>query len=71
MDEKGFQELRERLQKANGLRSRVAKCKLSIAEYSHMADAAEPFSNRQEFAKKKLSYWMEELDKAKNKYSIF
>lgn len=71
MDEKGFQELRERLQKANGLRSRISKCKLSVAEYSHILDAAQPFSNRQEFAKKKLEYWMSELDKAKKKYANF
>lgn len=71
MDEKGFQELRERLQKANGLRSRISKCRESVIEYSRLVDTAEPMSNRQEWAKKKLDYWMAELDKAKKKYLEF
>lgn len=71
MDEKSFQELRERLQKANGLRSRISKCKQEVASYTHLSDSAIHGSNREEFLKKKLTYFLNQLDAARKKYEDF
>lgn len=71
MDEKSFQELRERLQKANGLRSRIKKCKDCVTSYTRLESVAIPFSNGHEQAKKKLDYWLKQLDAAREKFNNF
>lgn len=71
MDEVKYQELKDRYQKANGLRSRISKCKEAVASWSHLFDVALHGSNTQEFNKKKLDYWLIQLDKAKEAYAKF
>lgn len=68
MNTEEFTKLKETVSKGNGLLARIKKCKENVVLYTRFYDAAVELSNRQEWAKKKLNYWLTQLDKANKEF---
>jgi len=63
-----FETLKDVVSKGNVIVARVKKCKDNVALYTRYHDVAVELSNRQDWAKKKLDYWLTQMDKANKEF---